>query len=136
MKNRNLKHKNDWKTPKSFFNEWNIKDFFDPCPFLHDIKKRDGLKIEWKDYNFINPPYERKIKELFIKKAIEESKKGKRCIMLLPVSTSTIVFHDYILPNKKELFFIKRRIKFSWWNTKGERVENKTGMHDSMLVIF
>ena len=138
MKNRNLNHKDDWGTPKKIYNELN-KEFnfdFDPCPLQHDIEEWDGLKIEWKERNFINPPYSRTLKEAFILKAIEESKKGKLCVMLLPVSTSTKVFHEHILPNKKEIRFFKGRIKFSGVNTFGEFVENKPGMHDSLLVIF
>lgn len=138
MKNRNLNHKDDWGTPKKIYNELN-KEFnfdFDPCPLQHDIEEWDGLKIEWKERNFINPPYSRTLKEAFILKAIEESKKGKLCVMLLPVSTSTKVFHEHILPNKKEIRFFKGRIKFSGVNTFGEFVENKPGMHDSMLIIF
>ena len=138
MKNRNLNHKDDWKTPDYFYNELNNEfDFnFDPCPYQHDTNKWNGLEIEWKDRNFINPPYSRKLKEAFVKKAIQESKKGKLCVMLLPVSTSTRLFHDFILPNKKEIRFIDGRIKFSGINTKGEYVNNKSGMHDSMIVIF
>ena len=109
---------------------------FDPCPLNHDINKWDGLEIEWKGSNFINPPYSKKLKEAFILKAIEESKKGKTCVMLLPVSTSTKIFHDHILPAKPEIRFIKGRVKFSGCNTKGEYVKNKSGMHDSMIVIF
>lgn len=138
MKNRNLNHKDDWGTPKKIYDELN-KEFnfdFDPCPLQHDIEEWNGLKIEWKERNFINPPYSRTLKEAFILKAIEESKKGKLCVMLLPVSTSTKVFHEHILPNKKEIRFFKGRIKFSGVNTFGEFVENKPGMHDSMLVIF
>lgn len=86
--------------------------------------------------NFINPPYSRDLKEKFVKKAIEESKKGKKCVMLLPVSTSTKLFHEHILPNQKEIRFIKGRIKFLGINTKGEYVTNKAPMHDSMIVIF
>ena len=56
--------------------------------------------------------------------------------MLLPVSTSTKLFHNYILPNAKEIRFIKGRIKFIGINTKGELVNNKSPMHDSMIVIF
>ena len=109
---------------------------FDPCPLQHNTEEWDGLKIEWGNRNFINPPYSRTLKEAFILKAIEESKKGKLCVMLLPVSTSTKIFHEHILPNKKEIRFFKGRIKFSGVNTFGEFVENKPGMHDSMLVIF
>jgi hypothetical protein len=86
--------------------------------------------------NFVNPPYSRELKEAFIKKAVIESKKGKKIVMLLPVSTSTKIFHEVILPNKKEIRFIKGRVAFCGYNTKGEWTEKAKGMHDSMLVIF
>lgn len=91
MKNRNLQHKNHWATPLTFYNKLNHEfNFnFDPCP-LHS--RFDGLVIDWKESNFINPPYSRKLKEAFIRKAFEESKKGKICVMLLPVSTSTKIY--------------------------------------------
>ena len=138
MKNRNLNNKDDWKTPKEFYeklnNEFNFD--FDPCPYQHDISLWNGLQISWGERNYINPPYSQKLKEQFIIKAIDESKLGKLCVMLLPVSTSTKIFHDYILPNKKEIRFIRGRLKFEGVNTFGELVSNKCGMHDSMLVIF
>lgn len=65
-------------------------------------------------------------------KAIEESKKGKLVIMLLPVSTSTKIFHEHILPNQKEIIFLKGRVKF----IGRDGVSNKCGMHDSMIVRF
>ena len=134
MKNRNLEHKDDWKTPNYIYDPLNIEfDFtFDPCPLHYDI---DGLVGNWSDRNFINPPYSRKLKEAFIKKAFEQSKKGKLCVMLLPVSTSTKIFHEIILPNA-EIRFLKGRVKFEGINTFGEYVVNKCGMHDSMIVIF
>lgn len=85
--------------------------------------------------NFINPPYSRKLKEAFINKAFEESKKKKLCVMLLPVSTSTKIFHKIIYPHA-EIRFLKGRVKFRGVNTKGEFVTSKCGMHDSMIVIF
>ena len=135
MKNRNLDNHDNWATPEDLYNKLNDEfDFdFDPCPLF---AKFDGLQEEWGKRNYINPPYSRKLKEAFILKAIEESKKGKLCVMLLPVSTSTKIFHEHILPNKKEIRFIKGRLKFSGYNTKGEFVNNKCGMHDSMIVIF
>ncbi len=138
MKNRNLNNSDNWGTPKEFYDKLN-KEFnfdFDPCPLNHDIEKWNGLEIEWGKRNFINPPYSRKLKEAFVKKAIEESKKGKLCVMLLPVSTSTKLFHEQILPNKKEIRFIKGRIRFCGINTKGEYVTDKAPMHDSMIVMF
>lgn len=135
MKNRNLIHKDDWKTPKELYNkldrEFNFD--FDPCPLHADF---NGLQMEWGNHNFINPPYSRKLKEAFIFKALTESQKGKLCVLLLPVSTSTKIFHNIILPNKKDIRFLKGRVKFEGINTKGEQVSNKCGMHDSMIVIF
>ena len=134
MKNRNLEHKDDWATPRDLYNELdNEFNFdFDPCPLHSDF---DGLKIDWKYSNFINPPYSRMLKEAFIRKAYEESLKGKLCVMLLPVSTSTKIFHEVIYHNA-EIRFLKGRVKFEGYNTFGELVSNKCGMHDSMIVIF
>jgi len=138
MKNRNLDNSDNWATPKELYDKLDqeFKFTFDPCPYMHDINKWDGLKIEWGERNYINPPYSRKLKEAFIHKAVQESEKGKLCVMLLPVSTSTKIFHEQILPNKKEIRFLRGRVKFSGYNTRGEYVTNKVGMHDSMIVIF
>ena len=140
MKNRNLVNSDNWETHKDLYDELN-QEFnfdFDPCPICFDeiTKEKDGLLIEWGDRNFINPPYSRKLKDKFIKKAIEQSKKEKLCVCLLPVSTSTILFHDYIKPNADDIRFIRGRVKFIGINTFGEKVSNKAGMHDSMIVIF
>jgi site-specific DNA-methyltransferase (adenine-specific) len=140
MKNRNLIHSDNWATPKDLYELLN-REFnfdFDPCPL--NISKvtpdKDGLLIEWGQRNFINPPYSKNLKEAFVKRAIEESKKGKLCVMLLPVSTSTKLFHKYILPHADEIRFIEGRVKFQGVNTKGYKVDNRPGMHDSMIVIF
>ena len=140
LKNRNLDHSNNWATPKEFYNkldqEFNFD--FDPCPLNLDeiTPETDGLLKEWGLSNFVNPPYSRDLKEKFVIKAIDESKKGKLCVMLLPVSTSTKLFHDHILPNARDIRFVKGRIKFLGVNTKGEYVTNKAPMHDLMIVIF
>ena len=140
MKNRNLKHSDNWATPEEFYNKLNNEfNFdFDPCPLCYEeiTPEKDGLLVDWGGANYVNPPYSRKLKEAFVIKAIEESKKGKLCVMLLPVSTSTKLFHEHIQPNAKEIRFVKGRIKFLGVNTKGEYVTNKSPMHDSMVVIF
>lgn len=135
MKNRNLEHSDNWATPKELYDKLNAEfNFdFDPCP-LHSTF--DGLKIDWGKSNYINPPYSRQLKEAFVIKAIEESKKGKICVMLLPVSTSTKLFHKHILPNAKDIRFLEGRVRFLGTNTKGEYVTDKAPMHDSMVVVF
>lgn len=140
MKNRNLINSDNWATPKDFYDKLNLKyNFdFDPCPLNENeiLPENDGLLVEWGRSNFINPPYSQKLKQAFVLKAIVESNKGKLCVMLLPVSTSTQLFHKYILPNAKKIEFIEKRIKFLGTNTKGEYVTNKAPMHDSMVVVF
>ena len=127
-KNGKIFH-NDYATPKYIYeplnNEFNFD--FDPCPLNHNITKWNGLIVDWGKSNFVNPPYDRKTKEAFIKKGIDEYKKGKTVVFLLPVSTSTKIFHEHILINNPEIRFIKGRIKFA---------DNKAGSFDNMLVIF
>lgn len=109
MKNRKKMH-DDWETP-------------------------EYIKKSWKKVNFVNPPYNRKDKEAFIMKAFDEWKKGKTSVLLLPVSTSTKIFHDIILPNT-DIRFLRGRVKFRGYNTKGQFVADKCGQQDSMIVIF
>ena len=140
MKDRNLIHSDQWQTPPELYKTLNdeFSFDFDPCPlFDGEINEQnDGLVIEWGERNFINPPYSRKLKDAFVKRAVEESKRGKLCVLLLPVSTSTVLFHEQIKPNAKEIRFLRGRVKFIGVNTFGELVKNKVGMHDSMIVIL
>lgn len=137
MKNRNVVAGDEWYTPPELYNQLDqeFKFDFDPCP-ANRPENWDGLEMDWGYMNYVNPPYSRKLKEAFVKKGIEELLKGKSSVFLLPVSTSTVLFHDYIKPNATEIRFVRGRIKFIGVNTKGEKVTNKCGMHDSMLVIF
>lgn len=135
MKNRNNPSHDNWATPKDLYQELNSEfNFdFDPCPINAEF---DGLNIEWGERNFVNPPYSRVLKDKFVLKAIDEQKNGKLSVLLLPVSTSTKLFHDFIKPNAKEIRFLRGRVKFAGVNTKGEFVTSKCGMHDSMIVVL
>ena len=134
MKNRNLNNSDNWATPKEFYDKLNAEFNFDydPCP----LNGKGGLEGDWGKRNFVNPPYSRKLKEAFVLKAIEQAKKGKLSVLLLPVSTSTKLFHDHIKPNAKEIRFVRGRLRFLGVNTKGEYVTNKTPMHDSMIIVI
>lgn len=85
--------------------------------------------------NYVNPPYNRIDKPKFIHKAYEEWLKGKTCVLLIPAATGTKQFHELILPNA-EIRFLKGRIAFAGYNSKGEYTEKNKGKHDSMIVIF
>lgn len=135
MKNRDwLENSDHWATPKYLYDELD-REFhfdFDPCP-LHSTF--DGLTMDWWQSNFINPPYNRYDKPRFIQKAFEEWKKGKTCVLLIPTATGTKQFHELILPHA-EVRFIKGRVSFCGYNTKGEYTTKNKGKHDSMIIIF
>lgn len=100
----------NWATPSKLYEKFIKFGFYDPCPINPTI---DGLTSEWKEKNFVNPPYS-KLKE-WIKKSIVENKKGKIVIMLIPARTDTQAFkllYDY----GSHFRFITGRLKF---NDKG-----------------
>jgi len=145
MKKIHINNDDNYATPPELYEELNKRfNFdFDPCPYNEGEIINDGLKIEWGKSNFVNPPYSKKLKEAFVLKGIEESKKGKTCVFLLPVSTSTKLFHEYIKPNAKKIEFVKWRIKFGKIDINGnfyiplnKNGKTQSGTKDSMIVIF
>lgn len=73
MKNRDgLENNDNWKTPdwlyKIFNDEFNFD--FDPFPLNHDLKLWSAYDIEWKERNWVNPPYNRIDKPKAIKKGL------------------------------------------------------------------
>ena len=119
--------KDNFPTPEKLFKELNDEFHFDhdPCP-LNPVGMRavDGFG-NWGRSNYVNPPYSNKAP--WIKKAIEEQKKGNLTVMLLPVDTSTKWFQDLIMPNA-EIRWIRGRLSFN--NGKSHAA------YASMLCIF
>jgi site-specific DNA-methyltransferase (adenine-specific) len=100
-----------WKTPDKLYQSLNDEFHFndDPCP-LNDNPIEDGLLRDWGTSVFLNPPYSKPTP--WVKKAYEESLKGKIIVGLLRGDTSTRWFHDWVLPYA-ELRFVKGRICFN-----------------------
>lgn len=127
------KSKSDkWMTPPSLYQELDDEFHFnfDPCPIDWKEGDQNGLEIEWGTSTFCNPPYSKVA--LWIKKAHEESLKGKCIVMLINTITDTVAFHKYIY-GKAELRFLKGRISFINPNEPNKRQPN---VKPSMLVIF
>lgn len=98
----------NWVTPVKFYQELS-KEFnfdFDPCPIDPQF---DGLSVEWGKSNFVNPPYNQI--ELWLLKGLEEWKKGKIVVFLIPSRTDTKWWHAFIM-QADEIRFIKGRLKF------------------------
>lgn len=118
--------RDNYPTPISLYDKLDGEFHFDydPCPINPPhLRERDGLG-DWGLRNYVNPPYSKKT--IWLKKAIEEQKKGKLSVFLLPVDTSTSWFHDLILPNA-EIRWLRGRVHFS---------PGKPAMFASMIVIF
>ncbi len=80
--------------------EWLMEVFhgwFDPCPLVpEDELVSNGLYIDWKDFTFVNPPYSNPLP--WVEKAIIESSKGRKIVMLLKHDSSTRwyrLLHEY-----------------------------------------
>ena len=85
------------------------EQFFDPCPVN---PQWNGLDIDWRDLNYVNPPYSRErgdkktLLTQFVEKALDE--KGTT-IMLLPSKTDQEWFHKI---KEFDIMWIRGRLKF------------------------
>ena len=116
--------KQDWKTPKKFYEELD-KEFhfdFDPCP---PAPMSDGLSCDWGKSNFVNPPY-KEIKK-WIAKGYAEHLKGKTVVFLIPSRTDTSWWHEYVM-KATEIRFIRGRLCFN--------DDNKPAPFPSAVIVF
>lgn len=91
--------KHYWLTPadllKKLSERFNFD--FDPCPYPKP-DDFDGLDAEWGKSNYVNPPFgsvlhkgkndkkpKKKGMTAWVRKAIEENKKGKKVVMVYPI---------------------------------------------------
>jgi len=114
--------RNSWETPQGLFDKLNEEFHFemDVCATSETAKckkyyspEEDGLKQEWKDVCWMNPPYGREIGK-WMKKAYESALAGAIVVCLVPARTDTSWWFDYCA--KGEIRFIKGRLKI--WRFK------------------
>lgn len=92
----------------------------------------DGLKKNWKKYNYCNPPFNECSQ--WVKKAYGESLKGNTSILLIPVRTETAYWHDYILFNENvKIYWLRKGYKFINPETQKEMGIFKNAL---ALVVF
>ena len=101
------RNSDNWATPKIMYNFYIRNNYFDPCPLNSSF---DGLEIEWQEKNYVNPPYS-KIKQ-FVNKSIEEHKKGKKVILLIPARTDTKYFRK-LVDYGCNIVFVTGRLHFN-----------------------
>lgn len=85
--------KHYWLTPPALYASLSVEfNFdFDPCPFPLP-EGFDGLTCEWGASSYVNPPFgsimhegRKKGPTAWARKAIEESRKGKRVVLVYPI---------------------------------------------------
>ena len=101
---------------------------FDPCP-LSEVITVDGLTIDWGERCFVNPPYGKTVRS-WLEKALYEIEQGHTdlAVFLLPAYTDVKWFHEIVLPNAKEIRFIKGRLTFGEHKHKAP--------FGNMIVVF
>jgi hypothetical protein len=125
-----------WLTPKDFYKELNARfcfDDFDPAPPDNNLDEFDGLKTSWAKRTYCNPGFSQKTKEPFLMKAYHESLLGKMSVNLVPVSTSTKIFHELVQPYAK-IEFIRGRLKFEGIDNEGNWCNPNTGMYELKTI--
>lgn len=108
------------QTPEYLYNDLNhlFGPFdFDPCPVDPQF---DGLSVEWGQNNYVNPPFKELKKWLL--KSVEEWKKGKQIIFLMPVRIHTKYFIENIYPlietEQISMHIIKGGVQFKGYEKK------------------
>jgi len=88
---RTLKWEPHWITPPELYKKLDGEFHFnyDPCPFPKP-KDYNGIEANWGTSNYVNPPFhpENGIgPTAFVRKAIEENKKGKTVVLTIPTQS-------------------------------------------------
>lgn len=129
--------KHYWLTPPDLYDQLN-KEFnfdFDPCPYpLPD--GFDGLTCEWGKSNYVNPPFgsiihngKKKGPTAWIRKAIEENKKGKTVVLVYPVDKWVLMILSVIGTEVRNLGDIK------WIATEDGSASKGTGRHIACFIL-
>lgn len=101
-------HNDNIKTPDHLLNDvWcQFHITHDMSPFDFDPMCEDAFSIEWGDVNYVNPPFSNI--PAFIQRCLQQ---GKPTYMLLPMRSSTVYWHELVLPNISGMYLLSR-LKF------------------------
>lgn len=128
--------KHYWLTPPDLMEKLN-QEFsfnFDPCPYPKP-DDFDGLEIEWGLSNYVNPPFgavihkgKKKGATAWVRKAIEEFKKGKDVVFVYPIDKWVLM----LLEMGAEV----RNLKDVRWHSIEENKPGKgTGRHIACFIL-
>lgn len=136
--------KHYWLTPPDIYAELDAEfNFdFDPCPYPKP-DDFDGLTCEWGQRNYVNPPFgsimhqgpndknpKKKGPTAWMRKAVEEAKKGKTVVIVYPVDKWVLMMMEAIgAKNVRNLGDIK-------WCAVEDGTQGKgTGRHIAAFIL-
>ncbi len=132
--------KHYWLTPPELYAELDAEFGFDfdPCPYpLPD--GFDGLTCEWGQSNYVNPPFgsimhqgRKKGPTFWVRKAIEEHRKGKTIVFVFPIDKWVLMFVREIFGAKADI----RNLGDVKWLATEDRTQGKgTGRHIAAFIL-
>jgi hypothetical protein len=128
--------KHYWLTPPELYRQLNdeFAFTFDPCPYPKP-DNFDGLDSEWGESNYVNPPFgvvlhngKKKGATAWARKCIEESKKGKRVVMVYPID-------KWVLMLLEAGAKVRNLKDVKWIATEDGSVGPGTGRHIACFVL-
>jgi hypothetical protein len=128
--------KHYWLTPPELMEKLQLEfDFdFDPCPYPKPTDF-DGLTCEWGQSNYVNPPFgsiihngKKKGPTAWMRKAIEEYKKGKKVVVVYPID-------KWILMMIQAGAVITNLGDVKWVATEDGSAGKGTGRHIAQFVL-
>ena len=128
--------KHYWLTPPELYRQLNdeFAFTFDPCPYPKP-DNFDGLDAEWGDSNYVNPPFgvvmhngKKKGATAWARKCIEESKKGKKVVMVYPIDKWVLML---IEAGAK----VRNLRDVKWIATEDGSVGPGTGRHIACFIL-
>lgn len=111
---------------------------FDPCPFPLP-EGFDGLTCEWGQSNYVNPPFgsimhegKKKGPTAWVRKAIEEWKKGKRVVLVYPIDKWVLMLLKAILGDAAH---VRNLGDVRWLATEDGSQGKGTGRHIACFIL-
>jgi len=115
---------------------------FDPCPYPLP-EGFDGLTCEWGQNNYVNPPFgsimhqgpndkkpKKKGPTAWMRKAIEEHKKGKRVVIVYPVDKWVLMMMEAVGCEK-----VRNLGDVKWLSIEDGKPGKGTGRHIAAFIL-
>jgi hypothetical protein len=132
--------KHYWLTPPALYAQLDaeFQFTFDPCPFPKP-DGFDGLTDDWGASSYVNPPFgsiihlgKKKGPTAWVRKAIEECRKGKRVVLVYPVDKWVLMLMAEILGDHAQ---VRNLGDVKWLATEDGSAGKGTGRHIACFIL-